>query len=969
MREIRMPEPCKQSLLVAVLLLLAVQRAVAAAAPSGITPTERGAVVETARYRAEFRDGALVGFFNKLTSEAYLRSDAPTAAVIPHLPSGLATQASEPERQAAAALFEHYWWEQPNDRTWPNQHAPHDKSDFTCTVKAGDQEAELVYRGLTSGAETFPDEAFILRIAIDPEHGDLLVTPAATSPRGGVYGAGFAMLPLASGLTVEAPIFDGIRLDAQQHPMLWVNVWGSYWDYGFLAVNGKERGAVGLWCQDAAVKTYKALFYLINDEGLSLSVQALNTPPFNELKEASPMTWRLQAFDKSWAQAAARYRAWRVKNVRMAPRPEWVGKVAFMQYGMHHVDPNRIAMTERYFAGEDINRVLSWAPAVRAAGFDKDHSNNTPYEGFRADLATWNAKGHRTMTYLQPMIMWGPDPKTDRERQAVAFSQEAMTRQIFHTDNTTVTPYGSQHNLGSPRWQRWFLDWVREYIQDYGTSGIYHDQSYAAIMDARGAAAPGGMTSAQGMAEYFYKAATENPGSIHGTEHLTEVNSVGASLGLGSGIIWGTPGYKGKLGPKGSMNWQRVKRGSPVSNALHAPYARIFGFPHQSDYCEYGAVRFHEGMEIMERRGDMPTINLGAYWFFMVVPVDHAANEVWLDRQRALAFVHHGLTPVFPEEWERHVLSYFRGDAGADFRYEQKPWGTAFVRYTATREAQLQYARISGVPRAAVAGGILGWPCYDEHGPSGLKPDGSVTYVVEGGLRRPTAWFALPDDDLVVADGYVSGTLAFLRFEPVPGRPAGPRDVVLNAPAEPRVLWVDGQAVRPASAGVGRWKFPVGAASCVVALFAEVPSSVDPLAAPLALCRAVDKATKRDHLRPEGLADCAVRTQEGFRITPPAGKARQLNGESQIHLALRAPDSGGGVLRLAGLLGSGQAKNAMSGCRLNGKPVTLEARTDPPSQLLDIPLKAGEPAVFSFAPTTGVNLQMSWLEDGTRLGP
>ncbi len=132
------------------------------------------------------------------------------------------------------------------------------------------------------------------------------------------------------------------------------------------------------------------------------------------------MTWRLQAFDKSWAQAAARYRAWRVQHVKIAPRPEWVKQLSFMAFGMQHADPgNTIPFLERFFENKDLNRVIVWAPDVRAAGFDRNHADNTPYAGFREDMQQYHAKNIKLMAYLQPMIMWGPDPKTDRERQAV----------------------------------------------------------------------------------------------------------------------------------------------------------------------------------------------------------------------------------------------------------------------------------------------------------------------------------------------------------------------------------------------------------------------------------------------------------------------------------------------------------------------------------------------------------------------
>lgn len=195
---------------------------------------------------------------------------------------------------AAHKLFEWPWWEKPQTSQWPNQHYPTAAGAFTCDAKDA-ASAVLTYRGLSNGKDSFAGESFTLEVAVDPETGDLLVTPAAESTRGGVYGCGFTLSALAPEITVEAPIFEG----------------------------------------------------------------------------------------------------------------------------------------------KDLDRVITWMP------------------------------------------------------------------------------------------------------------------------DARGLV--NGMTTTQGMAAYFYKAATENPNSIHGTEHVTEVNNVGASLGLGCGIHWGTPGYnvKNRIGPQGSMSWQR----------------------------------------------------------------------------------------------------------------------------------------------------------------------------------------------------------------------------------------------------------------------------------------------------------------------------------------------------------------------------------------------------------------------------
>ncbi len=691
-----------------------------------LTRTPRGATIETGRYLAVITNGVVTGFRNKLTGEEYINTRAQVAQILPHLPSGLGSQATDEERDAAHKLFAMPWWEFPNDATWPNQHYPDATS--TCSYTAGSADsATLTYTGLTNGQTRFDDEVYTLEIAVDAQTEDLLLTPAVTSPRGGVYGCSLTVAPLADPITVEAPIFEGVRLDRQMTQEMWINQWGNFWDYAFLALNGEKTGAVGVWCQDAELKLYKSLFYRIDPQGISFSLLAMNIPPFENLRSAKPIAWRLQAFDKSWSQAAARFREWRQANVKIPPRPDWVKHLSFMYFGMDKAGPGNMNPLEQFFEGQDLDRVITWAPAVRAAGFDANHTNNDPYPGFREDMQKWKEKNLKVMVYLQPMIMWTPNPKTEREHQGLDYSNLANTRVPFLESHDT-TDAQSQHNLGQAQWQRWFLDWVKEYIQDYGADGIYNDQSYLCPIDVRGLAVSG-MTSTQGMADYFYKEATENPNAIQGTEHMNEINNVGASLGLGCGIIWGTPGYQDHIGPPGSMNWQRIERASPVSNALHYPNGAIFGFPHQSMYPEKNAMRFNQGMDQMERRGDLPSIALGSYGSLMqAAPFAQWANEAWLDRQRAVLFVSHGLRADFPEDWQRNVLSYFRGDRGEDFRYEQMPWGSEFVQYHGG-VTQLHYARITGVTHAAVAGGIVAWPCYDAEGPTGLDP--SLTYIVQ----------------------------------------------------------------------------------------------------------------------------------------------------------------------------------------------------------------------------------------------
>jgi len=926
-----------------------------ARAAGPITADTRGATIETERYRATIRDGAIAGFLNKLTREEYLAPNDRPSEWLAHLPSGLGTQHETAERESARALFEWPWWEFAPNTNWPNQHFPDRQSKFTFEAR-GAQSAVLTYRGLSNGRERFADETFTLEVGVDKETGDLLLTPGAQSPRGGVYSSGLAIGTLAKPVTVEAPIFEGVRLDRDMQRKLYSNAWPGYWDYGFFALNGEQTGAVALWCQDAELKHYKSLFYRVSDAGLSLSVMGLNVPPFDALKSARTLTWRMQAFDRSWAQAAARFRAWRLANVKLAPRPAWVTNLSFMNYGMHKVDAWGIGMLQTYFAGLDLDRVITWAPAVRGTGFDKNHANNTPYETCRADMAAWKAARMRVFAYLQPMIMWAPDPRNERETEGVEFAQRARSRGPFLPDQNTSVPLHDYHHLGQPDWQRWFLGWVKEYCQDYGFDGIYHDSTYHCSLDVRGLTV-GGLTAPQGMAEYFFKAATQNPNTIHATEHLNEVNSVGAALGLGCGIIWGVPSYKGAIGPVGSMNWQRIERASPVSNALPGPQSAIFGFPHLSNFTEKGPGPFHHGMDQMERRGDLAAIPLGRH-DFVAEPIafTNAVHEIWLDRQRAVLFVQHGLRAVFPEDWAREVRSYFRGADGANFRYETRPWGSAFIEKQAGGDV-VHYLRASGVTRVEVAAGIFAWPCYDEGGPAGLDP--AQTYCLDPAIRRPPGVFAPRAATVCVTEAFASDTFACFQLRPLTNGAGAFPGLRFSAAAVPKTLWVDGEVVQPQPAGANLWDVPARSNSFVVAVFRELPPGGFDPAANGGVSRMIQSTSRRDLLNPVAFKPAMAAQKAGVKINP-AGQIiyDRLRGESQTLLPLRAPaDKGPQTAHLA------FAATVAPKTWWNGQPLTWASKTGPGGLSIhttEITAHAGDAGLLSFALTAGGVLQGEW---------
>lgn len=767
-------------------LLMAWPTLALAQAEPGITPTPRGAVIQSPSVRVEIVDGAIAQITNLHTSERLLRDGSDLRRWATRVPAGLGTIAAPEERAAATTLHAWPWNEMGKGFALPNQHFPDGRSTLTPTIE-GPTSALLAYADLTDGARRFPDETFSLRVGIDPATGDVLITPTATTTNAGAFSTNLLVAPTRRQVSIDAPIFDGMRLTGDMKTNLWVNQSG-YWDYPLLAYNGEDRGAVGIWAQDATF-AYKSLMYLADGSGIATSFCTIVNPPFDQVREVTGVTWRIQAFDTSWAQVAARYRTWRAKEIKVAPRPSWVNDISFVNSGVN-ASKQWLTMLGEAVGVENLRRTITFMPVIRAAQFDTKHWDNSAYPAFGDEAKAWREAGAKSLAYLQPMIMWGNRAEVPADaKKVVEMSDDANTRSAF-SGKKEVVPYHDQHHLGHPAWQAWFLACVKNFI-DLGADGVYHDQSYPVPIDGRGPV--DGMNSIQGMVDYFFKAATQSPGTIHGTEHLTEANIVGASLGIGSGIHWG-------VAP--TLRMQRIRHASPISNALHHPLGVIWAFPHMSQLGgDREWTRFDWGMDLQERRGDIAGFAIQSG---VPKPMDQLVNQPKLDWWRGRVFATLGLRPVFPDHWDRAVRSYFRGAGGQDVRYEDRDFGSEFVEYVNDSRTVI-YNRITDTTAAETPLNIAGWFFYNANGPSGLHPQ--RYYLGDPSVKRPKAYFmpgfaVVPGTPIMeslyesfVDQGTGNDAFLWLRIRPldVPGRVIAGDKVRLRSPRPPTLVLVNGK--------------------------------------------------------------------------------------------------------------------------------------------------------------------------------
>ncbi len=83
---------------------------------------------------------------------------------------------------------------------------------------------------------------------------------------------------------------------------------------------------MALWSEDSQW-TYKSLFVCPRDGAIGVSVASFNVSPFDALQESKGVTWRVQAFEHGWAQAVARFRQWREREIHLLRAP--IGRVRF----------------------------------------------------------------------------------------------------------------------------------------------------------------------------------------------------------------------------------------------------------------------------------------------------------------------------------------------------------------------------------------------------------------------------------------------------------------------------------------------------------------------------------------------------------------------------------------------------------------------------------------------------------------
>ena len=696
--------------------------------------------VATDRYVVELEGLCITRIENRLTGEVYA---APPEAPAEHSPAmrGMAGRRGVHVRDLKGRANGYYT---PTEKTVVEREArPSGVTVRYVGLQRGEGEKALFDGRLEIS----------LSLDVDEDTGDLVIAPDVLSRvepvRGvrdiGVMASAVQARNLAGDLKVILPVNAGCAYTAERCPRRWTDKgpahwrWPQFWEAA-LFIAESPRGCLGIWADEPDFNYGRSLSLCRSGERWQAAFQFESAALVHNSEKICGAAWRLNVFEGYWVKAAARYRQqmvaqWPETESLAKQTPAWADKIRII-LGNHtpHVDAVKKYAelvppdTLGTFTSQGWLKGWNDLQILQTVGY-WDYFPNWPLEypthyegveGFGEHARALEEAGVHVFPYTNPTCVHGAHP----------WIQDKI---------------GPRKNMVWRIWQRFYPEFMRDLVQRYGVSGIYEDCSWVVGVGYHHQGLPDGDTWASGgvrMRQYFRKLLPEV--AVMG-ERNNEVTARGQHLAL---TITLEPG-----------------NAHPIGSYIFEPFVRIWNLQPSPG-----------GMDTDDIRGFICTLPSG----FDPDPL----QEHKMQRQRALIFARRQLVSHWPETWDLHVLHYWRGNDGAEYR-SVRDRGTRFVRIANGQEETL-YWRLRGVTEADTGGlAVEGWAAYDGDRIVGLNPR-RVYYPVLGAERPPVVISKLPEgfavENFVIRDGFWVAridTIENLKRVPKPDAPIPKRTTKL----------------------------------------------------------------------------------------------------------------------------------------------------------------------------------------------
>jgi hypothetical protein len=248
-------------------------------------------LVETKTFTATILKGALISLCSKLTGEEYIESVAADKEPVLQLVYPMGEVVAIDERKFGSVE----------------------------TYQVSRISAEIVFHCWDGDGVVF--------VGIEPETGDMLITPSAYSSRPGVRACRWLISGIKNDLLLVAPLYQGVCLTLDD-PLIrdshWP--WPMHWEAG-LAVLQSKQGGFWVHTRDNRYR-YKALKIGDRDRIHVLGFDSEAYGPIDENLSGGGLCWRINVFKGEWQIPAAQYRDWLWQaynlNKEEERRPDWL---------------------------------------------------------------------------------------------------------------------------------------------------------------------------------------------------------------------------------------------------------------------------------------------------------------------------------------------------------------------------------------------------------------------------------------------------------------------------------------------------------------------------------------------------------------------------------------------------------------------------------------------------------------------
>ena len=481
---------------------------------------EQGKIVaETDRYTAHFEEGQLTHFHNKLTNETYTQGDSEAYTRLVVEGRGLTSHEITPEIKKISPL-----------------------------------ECQLIYQDSWSAPRN--NEVMLhLFIGIDAETGDLLIRQTGFSNTGGIEHItwGFANLSNAV-VDIIAPIEGGQILEfsvGYEYP--------GYWQAQLAILQG-EHGGVFVRSNDTQYQ-FKTLEYITESGSFAVNFGQNPPAPYNQQKQATTATWRLNAYEGDWQVPALHHRQWMHEALKPLDRremPAWVNDIKLViRCPFYHSDMEA-GILGKLSQLVDPEKTLLYALDWREAGWAFNYPDYTPVTSF-ANFGYFVKEAHRYGFRVMPHV----------NMVAVALSHPLYAvfekYQMHHTSSgkkigsrlSDEFPLHHQYawiNPASREFRKMLVGRLKTVWETYRVDAFHLDISNYIVNNAP----IDGLTMAEGNILLHQELREAMPGIVLGGEGLNEVTFLHQSLT-----------QRGDVPP--------INPPHPISSFLFSPYVLRYG--------------------------------------------------------------------------------------------------------------------------------------------------------------------------------------------------------------------------------------------------------------------------------------------------------------------------------------------------------------------------------------------------------